>query len=77
MILALVAQVLYLDSIDTGVMNMVHHSFPRVRHFDQSIMRLMILTDTVRESSDVTKGAFGNSKVCNIQLMVGVWRWIQ
>jgi hypothetical protein len=77
MIVALVTQVLYLDSIDTGVMNKKHHSFPRVRHFEESIMRSMILTDTVCENSDVTKGAFGNSKVCNIQLMVGVWRWIQ
>jgi hypothetical protein len=54
---ALVMQVLYLDSIDTGKMNMDHYSFPRVHHFAESIMRSMILTDTV------TKGAFGNSKV--------------
>jgi hypothetical protein len=62
---ALVMQVLYLDSTDTGIMNNDHDSFPRVRHFDQSIMRSMILTDTVGESSDVTEGAFGNSKVGN------------
>nr|CAB3449396.1 unnamed protein product [Digitaria exilis] len=44
-----VVKVLYLDSIDTGFLNMDHTVLPRVMFFGPENMRSMILADTVDE----------------------------
>jgi hypothetical protein len=56
-------QVLYLDSIDTGVLKLQHNTFPQVRHFGQTTMTSMILGDTLSDFDDLTVCLFGKSKV--------------
>jgi len=50
------AQVLYLDSIDLGVLSMKHNSFPRIREFSYDRMREMIAA----EQNNFARHEWGN-----------------
>ncbi|CAL4921183.1 unnamed protein product [Urochloa decumbens] len=56
-------QVLYLDSIDLGVLSMEHDVRPRVRCFGPDRMKCMIRADTIRHSGDPKDRVFGKSKL--------------
>jgi len=56
-------QVLYRDSIDIGLLNLDHGSFPRMRDFNTDVMKSMILADSIPAKSDTTAADFGKSQV--------------
>ncbi|CAN6168054.1 unnamed protein product [Urochloa humidicola] len=67
---SLFLQVIYLDSIDLGVWNMEHKTFPRVKDFAADRIKYMIRADTLENTEDSTDRVFGTrqllpaSKVC-------------
>ncbi|KAF8701795.1 hypothetical protein HU200_033113 [Digitaria exilis] len=63
-------QVLYLDSIDTGVLNLEPHTLPRIKFFGHEVMRSMILADTLSEGDDPSVCHFGRSQGHVIVIMV-------
>ena len=56
-------QVLYLDSIDVGFLNISHDTFPRIRHFTAEIMKTMIMADTIPGKLEARGFEFGKSQV--------------
>ena len=56
-------QVLYLDSIDVGFLNISHDTFPRIRHFTAEIMKTMIMADTIPGKLEAGGFEFGKSQV--------------
>ncbi|RLN41001.1 hypothetical protein C2845_PM01G20440 [Panicum miliaceum] len=56
-------QVLYLDSIDIGVLNIEQSSLPRIRHFTTETMKSMILADTLRGPDGLNECGFGKSQL--------------
>ena len=56
-------QVLYLDSIDVGSLNISHDTFPRIRHFTAEIMKTMIMADTIPGKLEARGFEFGKSQV--------------
>lgn len=61
---------LYLDSIDTGVLNLEPHTLPRIKFFGHEVMRSMILADTLSEGDDPSVCHFGRSQVCFCALIL-------
>ncbi|KAG2634706.1 hypothetical protein PVAP13_2NG395200 [Panicum virgatum] len=57
-------QILYLDSIDIGVMNMEHSSFPRIKHFAAEELKSMILADSLSRKPDNLDFEYGRSQIC-------------
>jgi len=55
-------QVLYLDSIDVGSLNISHDTFPRIRHFTAEIMKTMIMADTIPGKLEAGGFEFGKSQ---------------
>ncbi|CAO2184288.1 unnamed protein product [Urochloa humidicola] len=60
---SLFLQVIYLDSIDLGVLSMDHTVCPRIRFFGPDRMKGMIRSDTIRHSKDPKDRVFGKSKL--------------
>lgn len=60
----LVAQVLYLDSMDMGLMNQADWYVPRVQFFNSERIRMMVEADTTSPRDGRAEGEFGASKVC-------------
>jgi len=56
-------QILYLDSIDIGVMNMEHSSFPRIKHFAAEELKSMILADSLSRKPDNLGFEYGRSQL--------------
>ncbi|XP_039794970.1 uncharacterized protein LOC120660492 isoform X2 [Panicum virgatum] len=56
-------QILYLDSIDIGVMNMEHSSFPRIKHFAAEELKSMILADSLSRKPDNLDFEYGRSQL--------------
>lgn len=54
-------QVLYLDSIDIGILNLEHNTVPRIMFFGAESMKSMILADTVDD--DISGIQYGKSQV--------------
>lgn len=64
------AQILYLDNIDFGVLNLPHDKFPRVKHFCSDLLRSMVQVDIVEDPSDSSGFTFGRNKVTFISCML-------
>jgi len=49
-------QVLYLDSINVGFLNLPHESFQRIRYFSNEVMKSMILADSIHGNGNTEFG---------------------
>ena len=54
---------LYLDSIDVGMLNLDHSAVPRMRDFNSDVMKSMILADTMPSMRNASSSKFGKCKV--------------
>ncbi|KAG2627877.1 hypothetical protein PVAP13_3KG265019 [Panicum virgatum] len=59
----LMSKVLYLDCIDVGFLKLPHDSFPRIKHFNNEIVKSMILADSIHGTANNACCDFGKSKL--------------
>ena len=65
-------QIMYLDSIDIGVMNIEHSSFPRIKHFAAEELKSMILADSLSRKPDNLDFEYGRSQVSTTRKDVSI-----
>jgi hypothetical protein len=59
-------QILYLDSLELGVLKMDHNLFPRISAFDAERIKRMIRADCKPSASNSVDHMFGRSEVKHV-----------
>jgi len=66
-------QVLYLDSIDVGMLNLDHSAVPRMRDFNSNVMKSMILANTMPSMRNASSSEFGKCKLRRSKYICYAW----
>jgi hypothetical protein len=69
-VLIIFFQLLYLDNIDFGLLNLSHDTFPRVNHFSSDLLLSMVQADIVEDPTDSSGFTYGRNKVIDLAFML-------
>lgn len=64
-------QILYLDIIDFGYLNLQHNVLPRAKHFTSDLITTMIQSDLHEDMKDLSGSSFGRIQVSLFQFQNG------